>query len=556
MADDNDVDIKFGANVEGLEEGSERGKAAIEALKEHLDELKESGEQVHEIFETMLEAAGIEIGLDAIKEWIEHSAELGEAMERAGAMLGVTASQASELSGMAKMTGTDFGGLEHTMERFELGLAATGEKTSHVAEALRVLGLSARQFIGVPINQQLAQMAEAFSRFADGPEKTAAAMALLGRAGAEMIPFLDKGKEGMAELHDVLERTGAVMSNDMAAAFAATKDHLNEFSLAWQGLSNKLFDVLRPAIDAAIQGLTSLVEHVDARQIQASVSQLADTLINAASGLERFAIETEDAWQKMVAAISGSVPTIVSDVNTVGTEVAEFLNTVSNLGKLSNQDQALWSTGWANLAHAVGITSDATRDKAIAVAKELCNSGQVGTDAFGSLDEAGTRSRIAIASVDERAKALQATLHGLFATPPQFLGEYGLSAAPSAPKPAVPQMQLGAGGGGKEDHTARDNAEADAKADLEAWAQNAQQKTDLLSKELAEHQITMSQWAGQTKEALGDEAQDVMATYAAELQTAGLTYKQIVDLKTQEAAKLKEIAHQIAEADDKEARTL
>src|SRR5580658_1786998 len=100
MADENDVDIKFGADVEGLEEGSERGKEAIDGLKERLAELKESGEQVHEIFETMLEAAGIEVGLDAIKEWIASSAELGEQLERTAAKLGISGEEASELMGV------------------------------------------------------------------------------------------------------------------------------------------------------------------------------------------------------------------------------------------------------------------------------------------------------------------------------------------------------------------------------------------------------------------------------------------------------------------------
>ncbi len=168
MSDENDVQLKFGANIEGVEEGSEKAGEALKQLKEHVDALKESGEQLHEIFATMLEAAGLEIGLDAFKEWIASSAELGEAMERAGAMLGITGEQASELAGVAKLTGTSFDGLDHTMERFELGLASAGEKTSHVAEALRVLGLSAREFVGVPINQQLARMAEAFSQFAEG----------------------------------------------------------------------------------------------------------------------------------------------------------------------------------------------------------------------------------------------------------------------------------------------------------------------------------------------------------------------------------------------------
>ena len=186
MADDADVEVKFGASVDELVEGANEAK-------EHIEELTET-------FKSLIEMAGIEIGVDAFKEWISSSAELGEQMERTAAMLGVSASQASQLSGMAKMTGTDFSSLTRTMERFELGLDTASQKSSRVGEGLKALGLNAREFVGVPLPQQIEQLSEAFSKFADGPNKTAAAMALLGRAGAEMIPYLDKGKEGMAEL--------------------------------------------------------------------------------------------------------------------------------------------------------------------------------------------------------------------------------------------------------------------------------------------------------------------------------------------------------------------
>jgi hypothetical protein len=47
MADEPDVDIKFGASTEGIEEGAERSKEALDSLKEKLNELKESGEKIH-----------------------------------------------------------------------------------------------------------------------------------------------------------------------------------------------------------------------------------------------------------------------------------------------------------------------------------------------------------------------------------------------------------------------------------------------------------------------------------------------------------------------------
>ena len=67
-------------------------------------------------------------------------------------------------------------------------------------------------------------MAEAFSRFADGPTKTAAAMALLGKTGADMIPILDKGKEGLDEFREVARRSGVEMAGETIEAFSHTQE--------------------------------------------------------------------------------------------------------------------------------------------------------------------------------------------------------------------------------------------------------------------------------------------------------------------------------------------
>jgi hypothetical protein len=155
---DEDVQVRFGADVEGLEEGSEKAKEALAELVEYikkfgeqaqeasekasegLNEMREHLGEAKEQFAELAELFGVGISVDWLKEWAERSAELGEQAERAAAMLGVTGEQASELSGMAKLTGTSFGGLEHAVERMDLQLASLGSKSSHAAEALRVLG--------------------------------------------------------------------------------------------------------------------------------------------------------------------------------------------------------------------------------------------------------------------------------------------------------------------------------------------------------------------------------------------------------------------------------
>ena len=143
------------------------------------------------------------------------------------AKLGASTSEIQQIGAVAKLTGGDFGQMALQLERMQLGLAKSQSASSPARAALAALGIEAEHFRSLPIPQQLETLAEAFARFADGPAKTAAAMALLGRAGADMIPYLDRGKEGIRDLADEASAAGGVLSAQMVAALAKTREDLS-----------------------------------------------------------------------------------------------------------------------------------------------------------------------------------------------------------------------------------------------------------------------------------------------------------------------------------------
>ena len=206
----------------GLAEAKGRVTEASVALREHSSVLKEAGEgfasfgeRIDGVKEGLLrfaEIAGVAFTLEGIKEWIASTLEAAEQTERFAAKLGASVGEVQQIGAIAKITGGDFDQMALQLERMQLGLAKAEKATSPARAALHALGIEAQQFRELPIPEQLDTLAEAFSRFADGPTKTAAAMALLGRAGADMIPYLDRGRQGLEELKKAAEEVGVVMS--------------------------------------------------------------------------------------------------------------------------------------------------------------------------------------------------------------------------------------------------------------------------------------------------------------------------------------------------------
>ena len=59
-------------------------------------------------------------------------------------------------------------------------------------------------------DQVLLEVANAFSKFEDGTTKTALAIAIFGRAGADLIPLLNQGADGIRKMQEQAQRLGLV----------------------------------------------------------------------------------------------------------------------------------------------------------------------------------------------------------------------------------------------------------------------------------------------------------------------------------------------------------
>ncbi len=231
--------------------------------------------------------------VEQIADWVKETAEAAEQIERLGAMLGLTTDQVQRFTTTVTLSGGDADQTALQMERLQLKLAQVGSASNPAAAALKALSINAEEFRRLDMQGQLEALAEAFSRFEDGPTKTAVAMELLGRAGAQMIPYLNRGKEGMAELGKTASDTGVIMRAEDVKAMAEVAEASKALGLAIKALGQDIAIDLIVPVKFAIDFLTKFVEELDLalkllREFHALHVESGNLELLAPGGVEKF----------------------------------------------------------------------------------------------------------------------------------------------------------------------------------------------------------------------------------------------------------------------------
>ena len=233
MADDN-ISVQFGAETGDLNAGVDEVKGKLGELGDTAPDLSE---KFQEMGKTLLEAFAV----DKVVEFMGRLAEMGEQIERTTKMTGLSTDQVQDFQYAVKMAGGDADAAGQSLLRFENNLAKQ-EGTGPAAAAYKALGISLVDAAGnaKPINQILAEVADQFSQTADGARKVEYATALGSRGFAQLIPVLDNGSQGLAELNNKLEELHGKQTPEAVEALAKMKQASNDLDAAWTELTSDI----------------------------------------------------------------------------------------------------------------------------------------------------------------------------------------------------------------------------------------------------------------------------------------------------------------------------
>lgn len=213
-------------------------------------------------------------------------------------------------------------------------LTGVDDESTDAGAAIKALGLDMDKFKRLSPVDQIEAIAKALAGFADGPGKTAAAVALFGKSGAELLPFM-KELAGETGRQNILSAQQIKLADEYADKQARARTQLTLYAQAlatdalpaYTAVTNAAGDLIKQIVGVG-EGTNSLRNSTAILDWAESAALAIGTVVEAAVG----AI-------KGLSALAGSVESVAAD--------ARFLEALTPQG--AAQALARGETPWSLL---------------------------------------------------------------------------------------------------------------------------------------------------------------------------------------------------------------
>ncbi|MBN8224833.1 MAG: hypothetical protein J0L89_08460 [Xanthomonadales bacterium] len=299
-----------------------------------LQELGKKAKAVGTAIGVATAAAATALGV-MVKQSIDAMDEMGKLSQSTG----VAVEQLSALAYAGDLSDVSTEALGASLVKLTKGMSDAVQGTGEAQKAFAAMGLSVKDAEGnlKDGGRMLTEIAGKFATYRDGAEKTALALALFGRAGAAMIPMMNSGADGLAEMTDEARELGLELSEGTTKAAEAFNDNLTRLNAVKKGLVNRIAAELLPSLvhlSEKLLGSAKSAERLDSvaraaatgvkllttvgivvagvfKTLGEAIGGVAAALVQFVSGDFRSAFETVKNYQMdVVGNVTGTISTI------------------------------------------------------------------------------------------------------------------------------------------------------------------------------------------------------------------------------------------------------
>jgi hypothetical protein len=242
------------ANAARFEQDMNQAK---EAVRKSAKGMSAAMEGVRKAFEGTMKfieklAPAVMANATAIAYMIKKQIDAADAAAKEAQAVGTTVETLTAMQYVAGLAGVSQEALSKAFVMTARNAAEAAKGTGTAKDAYDALGISVVDANGnLKNSEQLwMEVADRFKGMEDGAGKTALAVALFGKSGAELIPMLNQGATGMRGMMEEAKQLGAVLDTETAQAAERFKDNIERLQAVKTGWINQIIKSVLPTLEA------------------------------------------------------------------------------------------------------------------------------------------------------------------------------------------------------------------------------------------------------------------------------------------------------------------
>lgn len=258
----------------------------------------------------------------------QSTAEGIDVLSKLSRRLGMTYGEMAGLKLASDLSGVALEALTMGATRLDVAFVSASNGSQAAIDKFTSLGLSMVDLQKMSPEQRFSAIADAIAKLPTAAERSAAAIRLFGKSGAELLPLFEEGAGALQKAREQAEAFGLALSGAQAQEVEKMNDAFTLAYAAIQGIVTQVIAYLSPAISGIVEEFTAFVAGAGGVSIGESI---ATALIDSAIFVvEMFGIAANFIYANVVEPMGGAAG-MLSAAFAVGATVANVFMGLGNI---------------------------------------------------------------------------------------------------------------------------------------------------------------------------------------------------------------------------------
>lgn len=252
----------FSASTGGLTSGVNSASASLRKMQSSIASTASSTAALAVMGGAQMFTQMASSAMSAVQSLVRMGLAQGEVVDKTSKLasrLGMTYGELAGLAYAGDLAGVGIDQVASAATRLDMSLVQAANGSDAATAKFAKLGLSVQDMAGMNAEQRFQAIAEAISKMPNPADRTAAAISMFGRSGAQMLPMFEGGAAGLQGMSEEAKKFGLALTNAQGKDIEEMNDAFTRVKSAINGVVQQIVANLAPAIGDITNAFSTMI---------------------------------------------------------------------------------------------------------------------------------------------------------------------------------------------------------------------------------------------------------------------------------------------------------